>query len=261
MKVRTLSIIAAAIAALTLTTGCVGSRGSDATSDTTPTSSTVKPKADVTEGSFAELRKTCTVDDRKAFNAIVRQFSKYPKATDTPATAPFADELKFILGDAKNVLYAVAISLAPEDSCLKAFVPYLPAQPTSGGNGNGGGGGGGSGGTPTQSTVGGNNCSGGNIDPDGTGPRGCEPTVPSDVGAGGGNPTQPTPPPAAPVTTEAPATTPPATAPTTDTTQPVVIIDGNGQPVVTPPANTDPPVTPNPGECWIIDGVPQGNCN
>lgn len=244
MKVRTLSIIVAAIAALTMAGCSLGSRGDDASSATTtsPTTSTIKPK--VTEGSFAELRKTCTDEDRKIFNAIVRQFNEYPKVTDTPATAPFSDELRFILANPTNGLYAAGIALSPDDSCLKAFEPYLPlAQPTSGGSSNRGSGGGNGGGTgnggtgnTTQPTAGGSDCSGGMYDPDGPGPIGCTvKATPVPVATDPASATQPAP----PATTTAPTTTQPAGA----------------------PAPVDPPATATPGECWIIDGVPQGNCN
>jgi hypothetical protein len=255
------SILTAAV--VLIMAGCsAGSRGDDASSDTT-NAPTTTVQSTPTYGSFFELRKTCTDDDTKVFNRILYQFNKYPKKTDKPTTAPFKDELKFILADSKNVLLAAAVAVSPEASCLQAFVPFLPPeqQPPSNGGGHGNGGGNGSGASPAQPTAGGNNCSSGNIDPDGTGPRGCEPTVPSDVGAGGGTPTQPTPPPAV-TTTEAPATTEAPTESTTATTQPVVILDNNGQPTggTTPPAPT-PTVEPTPGECWIIDGVKQGNCD
>lgn len=233
-------LILAAFAVLIMAGCTAGDRADDASGATT--TSTTAPKPKVTEGSFAELRKTCTVDDRKIFNTVTRQFNKAPKATDTPATAPYSDELKFVLANPQNELVAIAIAFAPEGSCLKAFVLYLPlSQPTSGGHrggGNGGNGGGAPvGGTPTQPTAGGSDCSGGMYDPDGPGPIGCTvKATPVPVATDPASATQPAPPPA---TTTAPTTTQPAGA----------------------PAPVDPPATATPGECWIIDSVPQGNCN
>ena len=259
MKVRTLSIIVAALAALTLSSCSLGSDGGDASGDTTP--ATDAP----TLGSFTAIRKDCSYNDTKAFDAIVGKLTRKPSTTDKPQTTPFADQLRWILAAEPTLAYVVGVGASADGSCLKAFIPYMPTADASSGGGNGGGGGhhgGSGGGTPVapQPPVGGQNCANNTIDPDGPGPLGCLPVTPSVVVNNPvPDPTAPAPPAATPTTASVPAATA-TTVAVPASTQPVVVIDSGGQPVnntVAPPVAT---VAPTPGECWIIDGVPQGNC-
>lgn len=211
-----------------------GSRDKDQATDTTGVATTTTVQATTTsttiplpEGSFGALRQQCNDADGMAFEDIVEAMD--PKPADTDMVADFAPQLYelFAADPGQNAL-AYVVGVAPEDSCLQVFKWFMPQVPasTSSGNrhGNGGGSGGNGGGGNTQPTVGGSDCMDGNIDPDGSGPRACEPTV---------TVTFP------PVATNPPGPPPSVTVPNPD------------------PTDTSPPST---AVCVIVDGVPSPAC-